>query len=47
MAKLKSGNLLKSKSRNLSKFNKVQSTDIIEKSNFLIFNARVSFTKLR
>ena len=45
--KLKSWNLLKSKSRNLFNFKKIQNTGVIEKPNFLISNTRVVFIKLR
>ena len=47
LAKSKSSNLLKSRSRNLFRFKKVQSISIIEKPNFLISDARAAFTKLR
>ena len=47
MAKSKSWNLLESRSRNVFRFKKVQSTSTIEKLNFLTSNTKVVFTKLR
>ena len=44
--KSKSGNLLKSRSENLSKSKKVQNASVIEKCIFLILNVKIAFTKL-
>ena len=47
LVKLKSRNLPKSKSENLSRSKKAQSTSDIRESNFLTFNTKKVFTKLR
>lgn len=50
MAKLKNWNWSRSKSRNISKsknLTEVQSASTIAKSNFLILNAKIVFTKLK
>ena len=45
LAKLKSWNLLKFRSRNLFRLKKIQSTSAIEELNFLTPNTKVVFTK--
>ena len=47
LAKLKSLNLSKSRSKNLFRFKKVQNIGTIREFNFLTPNTRVGFTKLR
>ena len=46
-AKLKTRNLPKFRFRNLFKSKKIQTNSVIWKSNFLIFNIKIVFTKLR
>ena len=46
LSRSKSRNLLKFKSRNLSKSKKVQNASVMKEFNFLILNTRVVFTKL-
>ena len=47
LTKLKSWNLLKSRFENLFKSKKIQNTRTIKKPNFLTFNAKIVFTKLK
>ena len=47
LAKPKSWSLLKFQFKHLPRFKNVQSISIIEEPNFLTFNAKVIFTKLK
>ena len=47
LAKLKNQNLLKFRFKNLFRCKKIQNTRNIKESNFLTYNTRVVFTKLK